>query len=189
MPGQAAARIAVPAGGPGQAARFAGRVRRCREESWLCLWFIGRCGRVRRWRLRAVAGWQGLGGDSGCGNGPAGSCFRRTLTCSGVRANSPGGGRMGGGVGRLVAKVQVSEVGRCSGVLKFCSILAPPAGFEPAHTAPEAVALSPELWGLRELRLLRRGPQGRCKATSPDVYRTRRRSARMAIAKQVASRG
>jgi CheY-like chemotaxis protein len=24
---------------------------------------------------------------------------------------------------------------------------APPAGFEPAHTAPEAVALSPELWG------------------------------------------
>jgi hypothetical protein len=27
--------------------------------------------------------------------------------------------------------------------------LAPPAGFEPAHTAPEAVALSPELWGLR----------------------------------------
>jgi hypothetical protein len=25
---------------------------------------------------------------------------------------------------------------------------APPAGFEPAHTAPEAVALSPELWGL-----------------------------------------
>src|SRR5262249_42990166 len=29
---------------------------------------------------------------------------------------------------------------------RFC---APPAGFEPAHTAPEAVALSPELWGLR----------------------------------------
>src|SRR5271165_1930978 len=27
--------------------------------------------------------------------------------------------------------------------------LAPPAGFEPALTAPEAVALSPELWGLR----------------------------------------
>ncbi len=26
--------------------------------------------------------------------------------------------------------------------------VAPPAGFEPAHTAPEAVALSPELWGL-----------------------------------------
>ena len=25
---------------------------------------------------------------------------------------------------------------------------APPAGFEPALTAPEAVALSPELWGL-----------------------------------------
>lgn len=32
---------------------------------------------------------------------------------------------------------------------------APPAGFEPAHTAPEAVALSPELWGLR------RGPRAR----------------------------
>jgi hypothetical protein len=27
---------------------------------------------------------------------------------------------------------------------------APPAGFEPAHTAPEAVALSPELWGLAQ---------------------------------------
>ena len=27
--------------------------------------------------------------------------------------------------------------------------VAPPAGFEPALTAPEAVALSPELWGLR----------------------------------------
>ena len=27
---------------------------------------------------------------------------------------------------------------------------APPAGFEPALTAPEAVALSPELWGLRD---------------------------------------
>jgi hypothetical protein len=26
--------------------------------------------------------------------------------------------------------------------------MAPPAGFEPALTAPEAVALSPELWGL-----------------------------------------
>src|SRR5215472_5200154 len=32
---------------------------------------------------------------------------------------------------------------------------APPAGFEAAHTAPEAVALSPELWGLR------RGPRAR----------------------------
>ena len=28
---------------------------------------------------------------------------------------------------------------------------APPAGFEPAHTAPEAVALSPELWGLAHI--------------------------------------
>ena len=28
---------------------------------------------------------------------------------------------------------------------------APPAGFEPALTAPEAVALSPELWGLRDV--------------------------------------
>jgi hypothetical protein len=48
---------------------------------------------------------------------------------------------MGSEVGRLVAKVQVSEVGRSSSVLKFCSILAPPAGFEPAHTAPECIAL------------------------------------------------
>ena len=30
----------------------------------------------------------------------------------------------------------------------FCKV--PPAGFEPAHTAPEAVALSPELRGRRE---------------------------------------
>ena len=29
--------------------------------------------------------------------------------------------------------------------------VAPPAGFEPALTAPEAVALSPELWGLRDV--------------------------------------
>jgi CheY-like chemotaxis protein len=28
---------------------------------------------------------------------------------------------------------------------------APPVGFEPTHTAPEAVALSPELWGLARL--------------------------------------
>jgi hypothetical protein len=29
---------------------------------------------------------------------------------------------------------------------------APPAGFEPALTAPEADALSPELWGLRDIK-------------------------------------
>jgi hypothetical protein len=34
---------------------------------------------------------------------------------------------------------------------KSC-MTAPPAGFEPAHTAPEAVALSPELWGLAHRR-------------------------------------
>jgi hypothetical protein len=28
---------------------------------------------------------------------------------------------------------------------------APPVGFEPTLTAPEAVALSPELWGLRDV--------------------------------------
>jgi hypothetical protein len=48
---------------------------------------------------------------------------------------------MGSEVGRLVAKVQVSEVGRSPSVLKFCSIYAPPAGFEPAHTAPEGNAV------------------------------------------------
>src|SRR5580693_9642032 len=32
--------------------------------------------------------------------------------------------------------------------LAFMAEGAPPAGFEPALTAPEAVALSPELWGL-----------------------------------------
>src|SRR5215471_20689982 len=33
---------------------------------------------------------------------------------------------------------------------EFNPLAAPPAGFEPAHTAPEAVALSPELWGLTQ---------------------------------------
>jgi hypothetical protein len=47
-----------------------------------------------------------------------------------------------GATARL-AKPQVS-----GGVDQFGK--APPAGFEPAHTAPEAVALSPELWGLTQ---------------------------------------
>src|ERR1700722_18143399 len=37
-----------------------------------------------------------------------------------------------------------------SGACADGKIRAPPAGFEPAHTAPEADALSPELWGLRD---------------------------------------
>ena len=48
---------------------------------------------------------------------------------------------MGGGADCLIAKVQVSEVDRKSADPEFCSIYAPPAGFEPAHTAPEAAPL------------------------------------------------
>ena len=41
---------------------------------------------------------------------------------------------------------EVEEIDRSPSPATFCGV--PPAGFEPAHTAPEAVALSPELWGL-----------------------------------------
>ena len=46
---------------------------------------------------------------------------------------------------------------------------APPAGFEPAHTAPEAVALSPELWGLARRRPRRQVLRGLSKGTSRKV--------------------
>ena len=42
-------------------------------------------------------------------------------------------------------------------VFELCLLPVPPAGFEPALTAPEAVALSPELRGLKD----------RSKVTSP----------------------
>lgn len=38
------------------------------------------------------------------------------------------------------------------------SILVPPAGFEPAHPAPEAGALSPELRGLSDQRRVAGSP-------------------------------
>ena len=48
---------------------------------------------------------------------------------------------------------------------------APPAGFEPAHTAPEADALSPELWGLRDVG------KGTSRRARPDTQpRTQRRA-------------
>src|SRR5579875_2584921 len=42
----------------------------------------------------------------------------------------------------------------------------PPVGFEPTLTAPEAVALSPELWGLGDEACSRRPPNGRSNITS-----------------------
>jgi CheY-like chemotaxis protein len=57
---------------------------------------------------------------------------------------------------------------------------APPAGFEPAHTAPEAVALSPELWGLGAKRASTSDVLGRSKSTSSKYRRTRQRTARIA---------
>jgi hypothetical protein len=62
---------------------------------------------------------------------------------------------------------------------------APPVGFEPTHTAPEAVALSPELWGLSVRRTLRphpqseashRAPNGRSNTTSAPHHRGTRRA-------------
>jgi hypothetical protein len=62
---------------------------------------------------------------------------------------------------------------------------APPAGFEPAHTAPEAVALSPELWGLALIWLgmgaiTRSAPSGTQRIRSPAAG-IRGRSARMSL--------
>ncbi len=54
---------------------------------------------------------------------------------------------------------------------------APPVGFEPTHTAPEAVALSPELWGLsvrrttRPARRVRRAIRRRMDAATLPVRR------------------
>src|SRR6266567_1607742 len=60
---------------------------------------------------------------------------------------------MGGEHGCAVAKLQVSEVGsgqqRSEVTFEFMPLPVPPVGFEPTLTAPEAVALSPELRGLR----------------------------------------
>src|SRR5215472_18253009 len=60
----------------------------------------------------------------------------------------------GSSQGCAVAELQVSEVSWRSLRRKLCSNLCrspvPPAGFEPALTAPEAVALSPELRGLKD---------------------------------------
>ena len=49
-----------------------------------------------------------------------------------------------------------------------CSRWAPPVGFEPTHTAPEAVALSPELWGLSVRRTLGLRPQSEASHPAPN---------------------
>jgi hypothetical protein len=57
----------------------------------------------------------------------------------------------------LTVKMQVSGQRRHQHVSGCTFDLVPPAGFEPARAAPEAVALSPELRGLKD----------RSKVTSP----------------------
>ena len=52
--------------------------------------------------------------------------------------------------------------------------VAPPAGFEPALTAPEAVALSPELWGLRDTKGYQ--PHALRGHAQPGCARTRRKT-------------
>ena len=73
---------------------------------------------------------------------------------------------MGGGRRQIVTfpaaswrSMAIREMDRSglSGAILASSRVVPPAGFEPALTAPEAVALSPELRGLKD----------RSKATSP----------------------
>jgi CheY-like chemotaxis protein len=59
---------------------------------------------------------------------------------------------------------------------------APPAGFEPAHTPPEGVALSPELWGLALLGPADTVLRGRSQGTSRKYLRTRHRSASISAA-------
>ena len=70
--------------------------------------------------------------------------------------------------------------------------VAPPVGFEPTHTAPEAVALSPELWGLA------RSPGRHSPARPKTQYQSQpvpsisghgTGSARIISAKPIASRG
>src|SRR5262252_7046187 len=73
--------------------------------------------------------------------------------------------------GGLAVKMQVSGQRRHQHVSGCTFDLVPPAGFEPALTAPEAVALSPELRGLRT-------PQGyqsgrTCRAASIRAATTR----------------
>ena len=66
---------------------------------------------------------------------------------------------------------------------------APPAGFEPAHTAPEAVALSPELWGLARLPDMRYRRLAEDTVPASKYLRTRRRSARINLAERIPSPG
>ena len=71
-----------------------------------------------------------------------------------------------------------------------CPRWVPPVGFEPTHTAPEAVALSPELWGLSVPRTLSPAPERgepsgaewtqqhyQCAASSGQMTDPRRRAA------------
>ena len=74
----------------------------------------------------------------------------------------------------------------CPGQMPFGPIEeAHPAGFEPAHTAPEAVALSPELWGPL---VAPRVCAGRSKSISSKCGQTRLRSASVTLQEQITSR-
>jgi hypothetical protein len=52
---------------------------------------------------------------------------------------------------RCVTGLEDVWISRMEGALRLEDEVAPPAGFEPALPAPEADALSPELWGLRDV--------------------------------------
>ena len=58
-----------------------------------------------------------------------------------------------------------------------CGNAVPPAGFEPAHPAPEADALSPELRGLGNPQRLSHGQQVAAQPRSPTNGPTARRRA------------
>src|SRR5215475_4021186 len=79
--------------------------------------------------------------------------------------------------GGLAVKMQVSGQRRHQHVSGCTFDLVPPAGFEPALTAPEAVALSPELRGLKD----------RSKVTSPRWRPERPRAARPGVWTKITS--
>ena len=100
-------------------------------------------------------------------NGPAGCSLPcgRAMSCVGAQDIGP----LAGWMPHEADGLTVKDAGQCAGPyqhLSGCTFdlahpagdLVPPAGFEPARAAPEAVALSPELRGLKD----------RSKVTSPD---------------------
>lgn len=82
--------------------------------------------------------------------------------------------RRGAAYGRTYNKTPSSAFSLMAGSLgTSCEV--PPAGFEPAHTAPEAVALSPELRGRCRVRRRRvepyQAPRGGCEQVFPGRHR------------------